>query len=403
MRHRMTALRCLATAIALSLVGAMHAAPRARAVSITQLPLAGTAAGFVAPVPGGVAVGGVGGPRAFSLIAAPSSTAVSPGPAGPLAEGGVTVGPDGGTWYLSSTTVRGPEGTAHTFSTILEATAAGAVERARYPSGGYAPVAMATGADGALWIADIGEGGSIDRYEPGGTIVHYPTLGLPIGIVAGPDGALWFTQAAPCIGYGGPCVGRISTTGEISDYPLPIASEAYGITVGADGALWLAEWQSGTIGRLSTSGQLAQFPVPRPTAPARGFESVTPRNLTAGPDGAIWFTDPGDNSIGRVSSTGQVSEYPIPPLARSERLLATVPQAGPDGIAAGPGGVLWANEGTATAIARIDPSAVGQVALAPARVSRSCPQRAAARLMARRRRGRAQCARARPRRGTANG
>ena len=205
--------RRLASALALALAVALAAmvlrVSSAGAVSITQLPLAGMPAGFVAGVSGGVIVGGVGVSRAFDVIDGTASAGVGNGPAGPLAEAGVTVGPDGQTWYLSSVRVRGPEGTAQSFSAIFESTPAGVIERVRYPASGYAPVAMATGADGALWVADIGEGGSIDRYEPGGTITHYRTLGPPIDIVAGPDGAMWFTQAAPCIGYGGPCIGRI--------------------------------------------------------------------------------------------------------------------------------------------------------------------------------------------------
>ena len=373
---------------ALAALPTLAAATPARAVTITQVPLAGAPAAFVTSNAAGVFVGGVGSTRAYATIASPSTVGLTPGPAGALAEAGLTLGPDGAVWYLGSFALATPEG-RRGFSAIYEDTASGVLERARFASSGDAPVAMATGSDGSLWMADIGEGDAIDRYTPGGSIVRYRTIGAPIEIVAGPDGALWFTQAAPCAAYDGPCVGRITTAGEISDYPLPLSSEAYGITVGADGALWLAEWQSGTIGRMTLDGALTQYPIPRPVDPAPGLGSVMPQHLTAGPDGAIWFTDPGDDSIGRVSAAGAVTEYPIAALPPSQRLLPTVTQAGPDTIASGPGGVLWVSETAARAIARVDPAGVSPHPVSaslracprppPSRSRRSSPRRSSAR------------------------
>ena len=52
------------------------------------------------------------------------------------------------------------------------------------------------------------------------TIREYalPTAGSqPGGIVAGPDGALWFYET------GSNRIGRITTGGQISEYPIPTA------------------------------------------------------------------------------------------------------------------------------------------------------------------------------------
>ncbi|MEU7038521.1 hypothetical protein ABZ958_33310 [Streptomyces sp. NPDC046237] len=58
----------------------------------------------------------------------------------------------------------------------------------------------------------------------------------PFGIATGDDGALWFTETAA------DRIGRISTSGEITEFPLPDrAGRPHAIAPGADGALWFTE------------------------------------------------------------------------------------------------------------------------------------------------------------------
>src|SRR5205085_8690039 len=72
-----------------------------------------------------------------------------------------------------------------------------------------------------------------------------PVGSSPLDIVAGPDGALWFTE------YGTDRVGRIATTGAVSEYAIPTPGTfPIGIVAGPDGALWFAESEAGKIGRL---------------------------------------------------------------------------------------------------------------------------------------------------------
>src|SRR5579871_3379563 len=71
------------------------------------------------------------------------------------------------------------------------------------------------------------------------------------GIVAGPDGAMWFTEFRTCE------IGRIATSGAITQYPLSCSRKdagPRGITVGPDGALWFTARD--TIGRITTSGEV---------------------------------------------------------------------------------------------------------------------------------------------------
>ena len=52
----------------------------------------------------------------------------------------------------------------------------------------------------------------------------------------GPDGALWFTE------YDGNKIGRITTAGAVTEFPIPTAgSQPSAMTVGPDGALWFIE------------------------------------------------------------------------------------------------------------------------------------------------------------------
>ena len=119
------------------------------------------------------------------------------------------------------------------------------------------------------------------------------------------------------------------------------------------------------IGRITTAGVITEFPIPRPS---------TARRITAGPDGNLWFTEEGANQIGRITTAGVITEFSIPtagslrryhgrpgrqPLVhrifcqpdrpdhhRRRRHRVPVPTAGsrPWCITAGPDGNLWFTE-----------------------------------------------------------
>ncbi|MCW3069203.1 MAG: putative hydrolase [Solirubrobacterales bacterium] len=369
MRRLATALACAAAFVAL-------AAASADAVSIVQHPLPGGAR-LLSPdvllgVAGGVVSAATAQGPAFEMINTGGAVSLTAGPAGPTAIR-MTRGPNGNLWFLSTVLVKEPGGEELPYAALFEVTTAGIVQRARYASTGDAPVALAGGSDGALWLANDGGGYSIDRFLPGGQIVRHPTSGPPIAIAGGPDGALWFTDAGPCPGYGGPCIGRIATTGELSYYPLPWPSGPFGITAGADGALWFAEWQASAIGRITTSGAIQQYKLPNPAGSAPGAGGPTPVGVAPGPAGSIWFTDPGDDAVGQITAAGTVSEYPIPPLAGGERVNPAFAEAVPQGIAAGPEGLLWVTEANAKTIASVDPN--GQPRSVAARRGRAAAHR----------------------------
>jgi virginiamycin B lyase len=190
----------------------------------------------------------------------------------------------------------------------------------------------------------------------------------PAGIAPGPVGAMWFTEYAA----NPPQVGRITTDGQFTEFPLPLGSGPDGITVGFDGALWLTLNSAAKIGRITVAGAYTEYPLPL------GFR---PGDITRGPDGRLWFTESEANRIGAITMDGVISEYALPAgsdpsgIAASDAALwftqygaaeigriSTIglnvtefgPTAqGPSGIAFGRDGALWFTETVDNKIGRM--------------------------------------------------
>src|SRR6185437_1620451 len=64
-------------------------------------------------------------------------------------------------------------------------------------------------------------------------------------------------------------------------YNLPAGSDPTTIVTGPDGNLWFGDQLSGKIGRITTSGAITEY-----SLPSKG----SPVGITVGPDGNLWFT-----------------------------------------------------------------------------------------------------------------
>lgn len=177
---------------------------------------------------------------------------------------------------------------------------------------------ITTGPDGALWFTETTSGDNpyqVGRITTSGEITEYPVtcdcyaLG---SITSGPDGALWFAA--------GTSIGRITTDGAVTEYFIPNTLDLAGITTGPDGALWFTDYSVDSIGRITTGGVITQYPVP-PHGESNGIGSIT-----SGPDGALWFGEAA-GYIGRITTAGAVTEF---------RVTANV-----TAITSGPDGALW--------------------------------------------------------------
>ena len=115
----------------------------------------------------------------------------------------------------------------------------------------------------------------LDRRWVGHEISAEAGASGPSGITAGPDGALWFTE------YYAKKIGRISTAGVITEYPVPSGKSPAGITAEPDGALWFAEYRGYKIGRITTAGEITEYPVAT-TSDAGRFGIIEPNVVFAG-------------------------------------------------------------------------------------------------------------------------
>ena len=162
------------------------------------------------------------------------------------------------------------------------------------------PLGITKGPDNAAWFAE-NQANKIGRLQPGvdgmgnpsfSGLTEYPLPNAnsqPFRITTGADGALWFTE------NNANRIGRLTTTGTITEFSFSPGNVGYGITLGADGAIWFAESGSAgdKLGRVTTSGTLTEVTVPTANAGVYG--------ITTGRDRAIWFTEKNALKIGRYA------------------------------------------------------------------------------------------------------
>lgn len=208
-----------------------------------------------------------------------------------------------------------------------------------------------------------------------------PTVGsAPFDIVSNSDGNLWFTE------YQGNKIGKISTNGTITEYPLQSSYMYYpeGITRDASGNLWIAENGNGCacVAKMTTTGSIATFkayqlgcqPYPAGIATTTdgnvwytneacsmigyvnpgngtgaGYGNITNDDwITTGPDGNLWSTDShagfsGSNLLRIDRNNGTVTKFPV------------TANIGPERITTGPDGKVWFTEYYGQ-IGKLDPS-----------------------------------------------
>lgn len=180
----------------------------------------------------------------------------------------------------------------------------------------HIPESITAGPDGNLWFTEL-IANKVGKMTTSGTVTEYalPEKSEPLGIVAGPDGNLWFTDS------GTGKIGKITTTGTVTEYSLPTGSEPYGITPGPskENDLWFTDRGTGKVGKISTSGTVTEYSLP---------EKSTPWGIAVGPDDNLWFADWTGSKVGKVTTAGSITEY-------------STPKSEPKYITAGPDGNLW--------------------------------------------------------------
>jgi len=199
------------------------------------------------------------------------------------------------------------------------------------------------GPDENMWVTE-GIGNAIARITLGGVVSHFnvPTANADPGAIAvGTDGNLWFVEFALSLDPDQAQIGRISTTGVITEFPVAPLGAGFpqGVIDRGDGNIWYTLESQSLGNRLSfqneTSGVTGSIAFPGNNA----------YGVAAGPDGNLYVADVNTSTISRVSGTGGTVQT-----------LQLTPGSGPYDIALGPDGNLWVTEKFSSKIARISPS-----------------------------------------------
>ena len=223
--------------------------------------------------------------------------------------GALTAGPDGNVWFTALN---------HTGSkrVVGKVDAGGTVTEYEVPSG---EESIVTGADGNLWFPELNGIGTI---TPAGQVGFFGLpagTGRPLTLTAAPDGNVWFVTARPF------AVGRITTAGTVTMFPLKDAGQPSSIAAGPAGDLWFTEPKAARIGRITAAGKESEFPLP--DARAR------PSSIALGADGNLWFADGSAARVGSITPKGKVTFFPVPTLEATDEVVA------------GPGGDIWFTAG----------------------------------------------------------
>lgn len=296
----------------------------------------------------------------------------------------VTAGPDGELWYgndgTNTTSARNRGYVTHMSTTGLGAATTIATPGrptgwSLYPESFTDDVSgLTAGPDGNVWFVSS-MSNAVGRVTPGGTLTVFrgTDVTAPNAIVAGPAGDVWFTNSGPGFaplesGYGS--LGRSTAGTSISSQRAGTLNPA-GLALGADGNLWFTEPDTDTVGRMTPAGISTTFPggslhareiaaaadgnlwIAGATGIGRmttaGVLTVFPTSatsITGGPDGNVWFTS--GSSIGRITPAGVISMFATPVVGATAAA-----------ITGGPDGNLWFTYTSgATDIARITPAGV---------------------------------------------
>jgi streptogramin lyase len=155
---------------------------------------------------------------------------------------------------------------------------------------------IAAGGDGQLYVADFANRRVVGLTSDGATATFYPVDDAPQEVAAGPGGQIAATLPSNLIG-------RFTPPGRTVQNAQVPGTDPFGITVGEDGAYWVASFARDTLTRMATDGTVTTL---------SGFPRTSgPRYLTTGRDGTLWVGLETTSQVARV--TGVVAPPPPPP------------------------------------------------------------------------------------------
>lgn len=280
---------------------------------------------------------------ALPVVSGCAAKQVLPGSARAFAPSYIAVGPDLNTHnYVATYPVaetpnyiaKGSDGNLWftTASHVAQITTAG-TESYFSNSGGFA-LHIAPGAPGALWFTNLNA--NIGKITTAGIITIFPISGASktLDIARGPDGNMWFTE------QGSQSIGKITAAGAATLYHVPSGANPIGITAGPDGNLWFSAAGGPNVqefGKITTSGAITEFKI-SPGPPG------SPGAMAKGPDGNLYSTN-SNGGVYSVTTAGVATYYPTAAMSNFE-----------DGVAVGPDKQIWISPGdSANDLTEFDP------------------------------------------------
>jgi streptogramin lyase len=192
---------------------------------------------------------------------------------------GITTGPDGNLWTASADKlIKIPVAAPATYSFFTVLTGARGIAR---------------GGDGRLWVADFG-GGRIARVTTSGSASYFNVGGGPQGVAAGPGTQVAYTNPSNEVGRITPGGSPLKTT--------VTGTDPFGVTLGPDGAYWIALFATNRVARLTSSGGLTTL---------SGLSAGSgPRYITAGPGNTLWVSLETAKKVARISGVTPPAKPP---------------------------------------------------------------------------------------------
>jgi virginiamycin B lyase len=168
---------------------------------------------------------------------------------------------------------------------------------------------------------------------------------------------------------GGTAGGGTTGTVKVQTFPVPTASsDLANIATGPDGSLWFTEKGANKVGRITTAGQITEYPIPNN---ASGLSDTGPTNIVES-GGAMWFLTDIGQSVYRITSGGTYTQvynqqtYNASNLAPSSSGGVWLMMTNGDGFAQdGDALALVDPDGKATGYPATHPNHMYAIALAP--------------------------------------
>ena len=149
------------------------------------------------------------------------------------------------------------------------------------------PMDLTTGPDGALWFTEQGTR-KVGRMTTAGVFTDFRcrvSTALPEAIASSADGNLYVADMA----YGHETLDKVTTAGVITRHSIALPPPAaqrnfYWMVAGPDQNMWAPDCSSNAIARFTPAGVETDFTVP--------LANAGPEAITVGPDGSLWLPRP---------------------------------------------------------------------------------------------------------------